>query len=127
MIEFHIDQLFSERRMGGVARSVTSCIYPFSQLANTLMQREQFKVMRMRYLDLSETLDYSGQRCDWNEVSRTERYFPEINDRVVLWTLHGSYKLTSTEKVAIAVYFQNARRLSHSRHVGARIRIRGRR
>ena len=60
----------------------------------------------MRYLDLDQELDYSGQRRDWNEVSRAEKYFPDINDRIVLQTPHSWYKLMSTEKVAIGVYFQ---------------------
>ena len=99
-------EFVTERSMGEVARSITSRIYPFSQLANTLIQREQLKVVRMRYPDLDQELDYSGQRRDWNEVSRAEKYFPDINDWIVLWTPHSWYKLTSTEKVAIGVYFR---------------------
>ena len=72
-------EFVTERSMGEVARSVTSRVYPFSQLANTLIQREQLKVVRMRYPDMSQELDYSGERRDWNEVSRAEMYFPEIS------------------------------------------------
>ena len=66
--------------MGEVAQSVTSCVYPFSQLANMLLQHEQLKVVWMRYPDMSDELDYSGGRCDWDNLSCMERYFPEIND-----------------------------------------------
>jgi len=38
-------EFVTERSMGEVARSVTSHVYPFSQLANTLIQREQLKVV----------------------------------------------------------------------------------
>ena len=99
-------EFVTERSMGEVARSVTSRVYPFSQLARTLMQREQLKVVRMRYPDMNQELDYSGDRRDWNEVTRAEKYFPDINDRIVLRTPHGWYRLTSTEKVAIGVYFK---------------------
>ena len=99
-------EFVTERSMGEVARSVTSRVYPFSQLANTLIQREQIKIIRMKYPDMDGELDYSEQRRDWNEVSRAEKYFPQINDRVVLRTPHGRYNLTSTEKVAIGVYFR---------------------
>ena len=50
-------------------------------------------------------LDYSNQYRDWNEISHTERYFPAINNQVILQTPHGGYKLTFTEKVAIGIYF----------------------
>lgn len=73
-------EFVTERSMGEVARSVTSRMYPFAQLANTLMQREQLKVMRMKYPDLREELDYAGERRDWNRVSIAEKYFPEISE-----------------------------------------------
>ena len=38
-----------EHSMGEVAHSVTSHIYPFAQLTNTLIQQEQLKVMQMQY------------------------------------------------------------------------------
>ena len=72
-------EFVTEWSMGEVTRSVMSCMYPFAQLANTLMQHEQLKVMRMRYPDFSQDLDYSGARRDWNEVSQAEKYFPEIS------------------------------------------------
>jgi len=92
--------------MGEVACSVTLRIYPFSQLANTLVQQEQIKVMQMKYLDMDKELNYSEQCCDWNKISRSEKYFPAINDQVVLWTPHSGHKLMSTEKVMIGIYFQ---------------------
>ena len=73
-------EFITERSMGEVARSVTSRVYPFAQLANTLIQREQLKVVRMRYPDMGQELDYSGERHDWNEVSGAEKYFPEISE-----------------------------------------------
>lgn len=119
--------------MGEVARSVTSRVYPFSQLAQTLMQREQLKVLRMRYPDMSEELDYGGDRRDWDVVSCAETEFPEISelksdiimnyirlsttstdDQCLLRTPHGHYKLAPSEKVAIGVYFQQALGLSAS-------------
>jgi len=72
-------EFVTERSMGEVARSITSSVYPFSQLANTLIQQEQLKVVRMWYLDMSQDLNYSGERQDWNEVSHAEMYFPEIS------------------------------------------------
>ena len=38
-------EFVTERSMGEVVHSVTSHIYPFSQLANTLIQWEQLKVV----------------------------------------------------------------------------------
>ena len=99
-------EFVTERSMGEVARSVTSRTHPFSQLAKTLLQREQLKVVRMKYPDMSNELDYSVGRRDWNDVSRAESYFPQINDRIVLRTPHSWYQLTPSEKVAIAVYFK---------------------
>jgi len=98
-------EFITERSMGEVTHSVTSRVYPFSQLANTLVQQEQIKFMWMKYPDMDEELNYSEQHCDWNKISRSEKYFPAINDQVVLWTPHGGYNLTSTEKVAIGIYF----------------------
>ena len=123
-------EFVTERSMGKVARSVTSHTYPFSQLANTLLQREQLKAIQMMYPDMSNKLDFSRQCRDWNDVSHAETYFPEISelksnpimkyidyrtlntsidDRVVLRTPRSWYRLTltSTEKVAIGVYFQS--------------------
>ena len=107
-------EFVTERSMGEVARSVTSRMYPFSQLANTLLQREQLKVMRMKYPDMKDDLDFSRERRNWHIVSKTERYFPEINDQIVLRTPHNWYKLTPTEKVAIGVYFKNLLELAAS-------------
>ena len=56
---------------------------------------------------MDQGLDYSEKHCDWNEVSHAEKYFPEINNQVILQTPHGWYKLTSTEKVVISIYFQD--------------------
>lgn len=100
-------EFVTERSMGEVARSVTSRTYPFSQLVNTLLQREQLKVMRMKYPDMKEDLDYTRGRRDWNVISSAEKCFPDVDDRIILWTPHGWYKLTPTEKVAIGVYFKN--------------------
>ena len=100
-------EFVTERSTGEVARSVTSCTYPFSQLANTLLQREQLKVMRMRYHDMKEDLDFSRERRNWHVISKSEKCFPEINAQVLLRTPHGWYRLTPTEKVVIGVYFKN--------------------
>ena len=51
-------EFVTERSMGEVAWSVTSCIFPFAQLANTLLQCKQLKVMRMKYPDMKQDLDY---------------------------------------------------------------------
>jgi hypothetical protein len=99
-------EFVTERSMGEVACSVTSRIYPFSQLTNTLIQCEQLKVMQMQYPDMSQELNYSGECQDWNEISHAEMCFPAINDRVILWTPHSQYTLTSTKRVAIAMYFR---------------------
>ena len=73
-------EFITEHSMGEVTCSVTSCVYPFAQLANTLIQQEQLKVVWMRYPDMGEELDYSRERRDWNEVSCAEKYFPEISE-----------------------------------------------
>jgi len=99
-------EFVTEHSMGEVMCSITSHVYPFSQLANTLVQWKQIKVMWMKYLDMDEELNYSEQCCDWNKISCSEKYFPAINDQVVLQTPHGGHKLMSTEKVVISVYFQ---------------------
>lgn len=100
-------EFVTERSMGEVVRSVTSRSYPFSQLANTLLQREQLKVVQMRYPDMKNTLEYAKPRRDWDVTSRAEKYYPKINDRIVLRTPHDQYQLQKNEKVAIAVYFKN--------------------
>ena len=38
-------EFVTERSMGEVAQSMTSCIFPFAQLANMLLQHKQLKVM----------------------------------------------------------------------------------
>ena len=62
-----------------------------------------------RRLDVEQELelDYSGGRHDWDEISSAEKYFPEINDRVVLRTPRSWYNLMPLEKVAIGVYSKN--------------------
>jgi len=99
-------EFVTEHSMGEVVRSITLHVYPFSQLANTLVQQEQIKVMQMKYPDMDKELNYSEQCCDWNTISHSEKYFPAINDWVVLQTPHGGHKLTSTKKVVIGIYFQ---------------------
>ena len=112
-------EFVTERSMGDVVRSVTSRSYPFSQLANTLLQCEQLKVVQMTYPDFQDSLDYTRSRRDWDVISRAEMYYLAINDRIILRTPHDWYRLHQTEKVAIAVYFKSyleleisARRLS---------------
>ena len=61
----------------------------------------------MRYPDLSEELNYSGGHRDSNEMSRAEKYFPEVNDRGCPPDPRGWYNLMPPEKVAIGVYFKN--------------------
>jgi hypothetical protein len=98
-------EFMMEQSMGEVACSVTSCIYTFLQLANTLIQCKQLKVVQMQYPDMNQELNYSEECCDWNEISYVEMYFPDINNCIILWTPHGQYTLTSTKKVTIAMYF----------------------
>jgi len=100
-------EFVTERSMGEVARSVTLHIYPFSQLANTLLQWEQLKVMQMHYPDMSEELDYSRGRRNWHDVSTAEKCFPTIDNQIILWTPHGWYELVPTKKVVIGMYFRN--------------------
>ena len=55
---------------------------------------------------MNQELDHSGDHRNWDKVTHAEKYFPDINDQIVLRTPHGWYRLTSTEKVAIGVYFK---------------------
>ena len=55
-------EFVTEWSMGEVTQSITSHMYSFSQLANTLLQCEQLKDMQMKYLDMKEDLDFSGER-----------------------------------------------------------------
>ena len=71
-------EFVTERSMGEVARSVTSRRFPFFQLARTLIEREQLKVLQMRYHEISESLDYSDSTRDWNTTSCTEKIFPAV-------------------------------------------------
>ena len=73
-------EFVTERSMGEVTWSVTSRTHPFSQLAKTLLQHEQLKVVRMRYPDMSNELDYSAGCHDWNDTSCAESYFPQISE-----------------------------------------------
>src|SRR5260370_20885728 len=83
-------EFVTERSMGEVARSVTSRLYPFSQLANTLMQCEQLKVMCMKYLDMSDYLTYSEPTRNWNTLSCAEVEFPHIS-KCILYGLADIY------------------------------------
>ena len=100
-------EFITERSMGDVVRSVTSRSYPFSQLANTLLQCEQLKVVQMLYPDMKDGLNYAKPHRDWDIILRAEMYYPNINDRIVLQTPHDQYQIQPNEKVAIAVYFKN--------------------
>ena len=71
-------EFVTERSMGEVTRSITSQQYPFAQLAMTLMRREQLKVLRMRYHDIKDDLDYSDPPRDWNTTTQAERFVPEV-------------------------------------------------
>ena len=51
-------EFVTERSMGEVTQSMTSHIFPFTQLANMLLQHKQLKVMQMKYLDMKQDLDY---------------------------------------------------------------------
>ena len=54
-------EFMTERSMGDVVQSVTSWSFPFSQLANMLLQREQPKVVQMTYPDMKDSLDYTSR------------------------------------------------------------------
>ena len=101
-------EFVTERSMGDIVRSFTSRLYPFSQPANTLIQREQPNVVQMIYPDLKYSLEYAKPRRDWDVISRPKRSHPQINDRIALRTLYDDQdRLQQNEKVAIAVYFKN--------------------
>jgi hypothetical protein len=72
-------EFVTERSMGEVVQSVTSRSYPFSQLANTLMQCEQLKVVQMRYPDMKGSLEYAKPCHDWDTISCVEKYYPKIS------------------------------------------------
>ena len=74
-------EFVTERSMGEVTHSITSRQYPFAQLAMTLMRQEQLKVLRMRYHDMKDDLDYSDPPCDWNTTTQAEKFFPDIGMR----------------------------------------------
>jgi len=61
----------------------------------------------MKYPDMKDALEYSKPCCNWNIISCAEKYCPDINDCIVLWTPHDQYRLQQNEKVVIAVYFKN--------------------
>ena len=52
-------------------------------------------------------LEYAKPCRDWDMISRAEKYYPKINDRIVLRTPHDQYRLKQNEKVVIAVYFKS--------------------
>jgi hypothetical protein len=87
-------EFVTERSMGDVVRSVTSRSYPFSQLANTLIQREQLKVVQMRYPDMKDSLDYAKPRRNWDVTSLAEMYYPEISAYLILY-IHYNLKTTN--------------------------------
>ena len=101
-------EFVTERSVGDIVRSFTSQLYPFSQLANTLIQREQLNVVQMKYPDLRHSLEYAKPRRNWDVISRPKRRHPYINDRIALRTPRDDqYRLQQNEKVAITVYFKN--------------------
>lgn len=71
-------EFVTECSMGEVTHSVTSQQFPFFQLARTLIEWEQLKVLQMRYHGMSESLNYSDTTCDWNTTSCTEKIFPAV-------------------------------------------------
>jgi len=71
-------EFVTEWSMGEVAHSVMSRQYPFAQLAKTLIQREQLKMLRMRYPDMSDSLDFSEPVRDWNSTTRAEKFIPDV-------------------------------------------------
>jgi len=71
-------KFITERSMGEVVCSVTSQQYPFAQLARMLMLWEQLKVVRMRYPNMSDSLNYSNPLHDWNTITQAEKFFPEV-------------------------------------------------
>ena len=72
-------EFVTEQSMGEVVRSVTSRLYPFSQLANTLIQWEQLKMVHMRYPDITNSLEYGKPRRNWDMISCAEKYYHEIS------------------------------------------------
>jgi len=42
------------------------------------MLREQLKVVRMRYPNMSDSLNYSNPPRNWNTITRAEKFFPEV-------------------------------------------------
>jgi len=42
------------------------------------MLREQLKVVRMRYPDMNDSLNFSDPPHDWNTITRAEKSFPEV-------------------------------------------------
>lgn len=64
--------------MGEVVQRVTSRLYPFSQLANTLIQREQLKVVQMKYPNLKHSLEYAEYRRDRDVISAGEIFETDL-------------------------------------------------
>lgn len=72
-------EFMTEQSMGEVTHSVTSQQYPFTQLARTLMQQEQLKILQMQYPDMSVSLDFSEPVQDWNTTTHVKKFFLEIS------------------------------------------------
>lgn len=73
-------EFVGERAMGKAGRKIDSRRYPFAQLANDLLHEEQIKVLRMKYPDLKDKLDFLPPRRDWDTLSKFEKSFPEISE-----------------------------------------------
>jgi len=46
------------------------------------MLREQLKVIRMQYPDMSDSLNFSDPPHDWNTITWAEKSFPEVSTRL---------------------------------------------
>ena len=59
----------TERFMGKIAQSVTSCQYPFSQLAKTVKKMEQVKMVASKFGKEKE-LYFGKERQDWSKITQ---------------------------------------------------------
>ena len=84
----------TERFMGKIAQSVTSCQYPFSQLSKTVKKMEQVKMVAFRFGKEKE-LYFGRERRDWSKITQQEKVYPGISKSgSCLWTNSHAFQMT---------------------------------
>jgi hypothetical protein len=68
----------TERKMGAIARAVTSKRFPFSQISNSVLRNEQLKTIQNLYSLADRDMCFQKRR-NFSELSKGERMFHALS------------------------------------------------